>query len=141
MLSGRTQAVNHLPDQPWDPMIDYQMMSRFVRGFSSLLHADKPVADSWEIATYLEDHFPDRPSLFGGEGGRAAIRMINAWGDTAIVGGIFPLIAADIPGKVRASANHLRARSYTGATCPKPRRRILEAPTPAPWSPVSLCWS
>jgi len=42
VLSGRTQAINHLPDQPWDPMIDYQMMSRFVRGFSSLLHADKP---------------------------------------------------------------------------------------------------
>src|SRR6201999_930823 len=30
------------PNQPWDPMIDYQMMSRFVRGFSSLMHADKP---------------------------------------------------------------------------------------------------
>ena len=26
----------------WDPMIDYQMMSRFVRGFASLMHADKP---------------------------------------------------------------------------------------------------
>ncbi|BBX27334.1 crotonase/enoyl-CoA hydratase family protein [Mycolicibacterium alvei] len=42
VLSGQTQAVNHLPDQPWDPMVDYQMMSRFVRGFSSLMHADKP---------------------------------------------------------------------------------------------------
>lgn len=42
VLDGRTQAVNHLPDQPWDPMIDYQMMSRFVRGFSSLMHCDKP---------------------------------------------------------------------------------------------------
>ena len=31
-----------MPDKPWDPMIDYQMMSRFVRGFSSLMHADKP---------------------------------------------------------------------------------------------------
>ncbi len=41
-LDGKTQAVNHLPNQPWDPMIDYQMMSRFVRGFSSLLYADKP---------------------------------------------------------------------------------------------------
>ena len=30
VLSGKTQAINHLPDQPWDPMIDYQMMSRFV---------------------------------------------------------------------------------------------------------------
>ncbi len=41
-LDGKTQAVNHLPNQPWDPMIDYQMMSRFVRGFSSLMHCDKP---------------------------------------------------------------------------------------------------
>ena len=41
-LDGKTQAVNHLPNQPWDPMIDYQMMSRFTRGFSSLLYADKP---------------------------------------------------------------------------------------------------
>lgn len=42
VLDGKTQAVNHLPNQPWDPMVDYQMMSRFVRGFSSLMHADKP---------------------------------------------------------------------------------------------------
>ena len=62
-----------------------------------LLHHDKPVVDSWAIANYLEDHFPDRPSLFGGEGGRAMARMINAFGDIALVGGIFPLIVADIP--------------------------------------------
>lgn len=42
MLDGKTQARNHLPDQPWDPMIDYQMMSRFVHGFASLMRADKP---------------------------------------------------------------------------------------------------
>ena len=28
---------------PWDPMIDYSMMSRNVRGFMSLFHSDKPV--------------------------------------------------------------------------------------------------
>ena len=42
VLDGKTQAINHFANQPWDPMIDYQMMSRFVRGFSSLMHADKP---------------------------------------------------------------------------------------------------
>jgi len=42
VLDGHTQAANHLPDRPWDPMIDYQMMSRFIRGFASLMHADKP---------------------------------------------------------------------------------------------------
>jgi glutathione S-transferase len=62
-----------------------------------LLHDENPVVDSWMIANYLEDNFPDRPSLFGGEGGRAAMKMINSWGDIAIVGGIFPLIVADIP--------------------------------------------
>ena len=62
-----------------------------------LLHHDRPVVDSWAIANYLEDQFPDRPSLFGGEGGRAMARMLNVWGDIAIVGGIFPLIIADIP--------------------------------------------
>ena len=62
-----------------------------------LLHDENPVVDSWVIANYLEDKFPDRPSLFGGEGGRAAMKMINAWGDIAVVGGIFPLIVADIP--------------------------------------------
>jgi glutathione S-transferase len=62
-----------------------------------LLHGDKPVVDSWVIANYLEDNFPERPSLFGGAGGRALMRMTNWWGDIAVVGGLFPLIVADIP--------------------------------------------
>jgi glutathione S-transferase len=61
-----------------------------------LLDGDKAVVDSWVIANYLEDTYPDQPSLFGGEGGRAMARMLNWWGDIAIVGGIFPLIIADI---------------------------------------------
>jgi enoyl-CoA hydratase len=34
---------NHDPSKVWDPMVDYQMMSRNVRGFMSLFHSDKPV--------------------------------------------------------------------------------------------------
>ncbi|MGH6677448.1 MAG: glutathione S-transferase family protein [Bradyrhizobium sp.] len=62
-----------------------------------LLDADKAVVDSWVIANYLEDAYPERPSLFGGEGGRALARMTNWWGDIAVVGGMFPLVVADIP--------------------------------------------
>jgi glutathione S-transferase len=65
-----------------------------------MLDGDKPVTDSWVIANYLEDTYPDRPSLFGGEGGRAMARMLNWWGDIAIIGGIFPMIVADIPNKL-----------------------------------------
>src|SRR4051794_40485413 len=36
-------ADNHDPAGTWDPAVDYQMMSRNVRGFMSLFHADKPV--------------------------------------------------------------------------------------------------
>jgi len=36
-------AQNHDPNEVWDPMVDYQMMSRNVRGFMSLFHANKPV--------------------------------------------------------------------------------------------------
>lgn len=36
-------ARNHRPESNWDPMVDYQMMSRNVRGFMSLFHSDKPV--------------------------------------------------------------------------------------------------
>jgi enoyl-CoA hydratase len=37
------QAIpNHDPAKNWDPMVDYAMMSRFTRGYASLLHADKP---------------------------------------------------------------------------------------------------
>lgn len=62
-----------------------------------LLDGDTTVADSWAIANYLEDTYPDRPSLFGGEGGRAMGRMLNWWGDVTVIGGISPLIIADIP--------------------------------------------
>ncbi|MFF0493973.1 crotonase/enoyl-CoA hydratase family protein [Nocardia sp. NPDC004068] len=42
VLDPTVQARNHDARRTWDPMIDYQMMSRFNRGFASLLHANKP---------------------------------------------------------------------------------------------------
>lgn len=40
---------------------------------------DRIVGDSFEIARYLEETYPDRPSLFGGEGGKALARFIERW--------------------------------------------------------------
>jgi enoyl-CoA hydratase len=36
-------AANHDPGSVWDPVVDWQMMSRNVRGFMSLMESDKPV--------------------------------------------------------------------------------------------------
>jgi enoyl-CoA hydratase len=42
-LDPAVMAANHDPRTPWDPMVDYAMMSRNVRGFMSLFHCGKPV--------------------------------------------------------------------------------------------------
>jgi enoyl-CoA hydratase len=42
-LDPAVVAHNHDPSSTWDPTVDWAMMSRNVRGFMSLFHADKPV--------------------------------------------------------------------------------------------------
>ena len=63
VLDPVVQMRNHEPARAWDPMLDYAMMSRFNRGFASLLHADKPtvvkihgfaVAGGTDIALYAD---------------------------------------------------------------------------------------
>ena len=61
-----------------------------------LIDGDQVVFDSWTIANYLEDKYPDRPSLFRGDGGRAVTRFVNAWADVALIGGVLRLIVTDI---------------------------------------------
>ena len=41
-LDPLVMAENHDPSGQWDPVTDYQMMSRNVRGFMSLFHSEKP---------------------------------------------------------------------------------------------------
>ena len=42
-LDPAVVAANHDPEGTWDPVVDFQMMWRNVRGFMSLFHAEKPV--------------------------------------------------------------------------------------------------
>lgn len=44
----------------------------------------KLVRDSFEIALYLDEAYPDRPSLFGGEGGKAMARFIENWSQSTL---------------------------------------------------------
>jgi glutathione S-transferase len=46
------------------------------------VHDGAVVYDSWNIALYLEDRFPEKPTLFGGSASRAATRFVNHWADT-----------------------------------------------------------
>jgi glutathione S-transferase len=60
-----------------------------------LVDGDRWVADSWNIATYLEDTYPHAPSLFGGDTGRNLTRHYSSMAD-GLVSAIFPFIALDI---------------------------------------------
>jgi glutathione S-transferase len=42
------------------------------------------VADSFAIALYLDEAYPDRPTLFGGDGGKAMARFIERWSQLTI---------------------------------------------------------
>jgi glutathione S-transferase len=57
---------------------------------------DRVVNDSWSIACYLEDSYPDRPSLFGGGAARAMTRFFNAWTDNEINFKAVPLVVKDV---------------------------------------------
>ena len=56
----------------------------------------KWVADSWDIACYLEDTYPKAPSIFGGKTGRAYAKFFANWAFAALHPRIFLLIAPDI---------------------------------------------
>jgi glutathione S-transferase len=61
-----------------------------------IVDGERPVADSWNIAAYLEDRYPERPSLFGGSGGRGAARYVNSWADVVLNSALARLLVLDI---------------------------------------------
>jgi len=61
----------------------------------------RTVHDSWAIAEYLEDAYPERPSLFGGAAGRAAARFVNSWADAGLLAQMFPMLVHDIHQQLR----------------------------------------
>lgn len=74
-----------------------------------LKDGDRVVSDSWKIAEYLEEAFPDRPALFGGEIGHGLSRFINMLVDRQLLGKIVPALMLDVLSIVDAEdAAHLR---------------------------------
>jgi glutathione S-transferase len=60
-----------------------------------LCDGDRVIQDSWKIACYLEDRFPDHPTLFGDEAGRGLARLVNHWSDIVLGPAVRRLISAD----------------------------------------------
>jgi glutathione S-transferase len=76
-----------------------------------LVDGGRVVSDSWAIANYLEDTYPERPSLFGGAGGRALGRFVNSWADAVMLPALIRLVLLDIHAHV-----HEKDRAYFRAS-------------------------
>src|SRR5579884_4031061 len=63
-----------------------------------IVDGERVVHDSAAIADYLEQAYPDRPSLFGGETGRALTRFVQNWTETVVHIGLIRLVLTDIYG-------------------------------------------
>ena len=60
-----------------------------------LVDGEQWLHESWDIACYLEDRHPDRPSLFGGPSGRALSVLYSTLGDS-LVGQVAPFVVRDV---------------------------------------------
>jgi len=61
-----------------------------------LCDGETVVTDSWAIACYLEDSYPDAASLFGGPVGQGLARHINFWVDMSVHPALARAIMADV---------------------------------------------
>ena len=61
-----------------------------------LVDGDKTVFDSWTIATYLDDRYLDKPSLFDGLTSRAMAGFFNSWVDTTVHPALIGVILMDV---------------------------------------------
>jgi len=91
---------------------------------------DTVVRDSWRIAEYLEERYPDRPSLFGGAIGRGVTHTFNTWVDRAIVPAMMPVIVADVHERVDPVDEEYFRRQFEGflkCTLEEARERAPQA--------------
>ncbi|MEY9166633.1 glutathione S-transferase [Sinorhizobium fredii] len=61
-----------------------------------LRDGEKLVSDSFDIALYLEKAYPERPTLFGGEGGKAMARLVEGWSQMTLHPAIGRIAIMDI---------------------------------------------
>ncbi|HYY61628.1 MAG TPA: glutathione binding-like protein, partial [Burkholderiales bacterium] len=85
---------------------------------------------SWRIAEYLEDKYPERPTLFGGAIGRGVTQAFNTWVDRAVVPAMMPVIVADVHERVDPADEDYFRRQFEGflkCTLEQARSRAAQA--------------
>jgi glutathione S-transferase len=61
-----------------------------------LVDGDRTVVDSWQIANYLDEAYPDTPSLLGDSATRALTLFVKHWDESVLPPLMFKLIILDV---------------------------------------------
>jgi glutathione S-transferase len=93
----------------------------------------RAVHETWDIACYLEDRFPESPSLLGGPIGRGMARHINLWADTQLGSPLRRVIYADFPAVLDAGD-----RAYFRTTRERDLGMTLEAACADPKAKLAI---
>jgi len=64
-------------------------------------HGERMMAESWDIAEYLDSAFPGRPALFAGAAEHSMVRLTEAWFAPEILRKMFGLYALDVHNAAR----------------------------------------
>ncbi|GJD99733.1 MULTISPECIES: glutathione S-transferase family protein [Methylobacterium] len=97
-----------------------------------LVDGARTIADSAVIAAYLEETYPDAPSLFGGPQAQALARFIGHWADGVLHPALVPLLLTDIHGVVAPQdrdyfrqSREARFGKALEAVCPDPEAQLV----------------
>jgi glutathione S-transferase len=71
-----------------------------------LVDGDRVVSDSWNIACYLDEAYPNQPMLMDGAQGRAFAKFLNSWTDTIIGRQLVRSLYLDIWKTLHPHADH-----------------------------------
>jgi glutathione S-transferase len=64
-------------------------------------HGDTMLAESWDIAEYLDHAFPSQPPIFSGPAEHAMVRLMDAWLSAEILRRMFRLYVLDVHNAAR----------------------------------------
>ena len=101
---------------------------------------DKVVANSFAIALYLDDAYPDRPTLFGGEGGKAMARFIERWSQLTIHPYLGAAALTDIHARLAPARPGLFPREPRDSATARRWKTCRQTATPA-WPPSAPRWN
>ena len=65
-------------------------------------HGDTMMAESWDIANYLDRAFPEQPTLFASPAEQAMVRLFDHWLIAAVVRPMLPVYILDVHEAARA---------------------------------------